>query len=191
MQNQRGHQRTQSEQWEPTGFRWDQVRKKASPIPLQVLAPPKSVQIQSRRDDLHLVSLAAMPDATHAGSHAPDETGYLSACEHVPVKVLVCLCHSLLGFRLLQHFSQTSSRISRQLLTQIGWFQHQCPCSIGATDLRTKRALVTSSTLDSVHLDQFSSCMVRSSTVLHTVVHARRLCHVEAARCRSSMQNCR
>ena len=37
-----------------------------------------------------------------------------------------------------------------------GWFQHQCPCSIVATDLRTQWALVTSSTLDSVHLDQFS-----------------------------------
>ena len=37
-----------------------------------------------------------------------------------------------------------------------GWFQHQCPCSIVATDLRTKWALVTSSSLDSVHLDQFS-----------------------------------
>ena len=24
-------------------------------------------------------------------------TGYLSACEHVPIKALVCLCHSLLG----------------------------------------------------------------------------------------------
>ena len=96
-----------------------------------------------------------MPDATHAGSHATRRTGYLSACEHVPVKALVCLCHSS-RFASVAAFLTNLIKDLQTIAYPNGWFQHQCPCSIVATDLRTKRALVTSSTLDSVHLDQFS-----------------------------------